>query len=98
MHGTDQQPTPQDFYLTFPQRFRDHRETHRTFPAAHPDGWVRITAHGYYEAREYAFATFGQAWAFLYTRADFGVASHLYPLGELTHHTTGAEPAHEPTC
>lgn len=100
MNGTDEQPTPQDFYLTFPQRFRDHEEEHLTFPAAHPDGYVRITARNYYEAREYAFATFGSEWCFLYSHDQFTTQpQHVYyPLGELTHHTVGATHAPEPTC
>lgn len=91
-------PATKDFILTFPLRFARHDEEHPTFPAAHPDGWVRITAPSYDEARTYAFKTFGTQWAFLYNDT-FLVNTHgLYPMGELTHHTVGAEPTHEPTC
>ena len=90
--------TPRDFYMTFPLRFADHTVEHPTFPAAHPGGWVRITAPDFPTAREYAFDTFKGEWAFIYSAERFRLSCHLYPLGELSHHTVGAQPVHEPTC
>ena len=91
-------PTLRDFILTFPLRFARPDQEHPTFPAAHPNGWVRISAPNYIEAKEYAFETFGHDWAFLYPDTELVDTHHLYPLGELTHHTTTGDYRPEPTC
>jgi hypothetical protein len=95
----------EDWFLTFPEEFRDHRETHPTFPAAHPDGWVRISAPDFASAFQYARETFGNnkdagrnLWTSLTLEGFFLDDTLFYPLGELSHHTVGMDYGHEPTC
>lgn len=68
-----------DCFITFGQQYR--REEHPTWPLAHPDGWLRVTAASYEQARQVAFAVTDGAHAFDYPAEHFDQA--LYSRGEL---------------
>lgn len=67
-----------NFFVTFGQKYRC-RERHHT--GGHPDGWFRVVANSYDEAREKMFADCGAAWSMMYTPEDF--KPEYFPLGEL---------------
>ena len=72
-----------DTFITFGQKYS--YEPHPTFPKAHPDGWLRVTADSYEVARQIVFQVLGPAFAFDYTEEYFLNSRHLYPRGELLH-------------
>lgn len=68
-----------NYYVTFGQQSR--REPHPTFPKAHPDGWVRIEAESYPEARTCAWDVFDDQFATMYPEDDF--KTEYFPKGEI---------------
>lgn len=82
---------PREYRVTFGQRYR--RETHPTFPAAHPDGWVTILAYDDAGARAVAFSMFEQAWSFMYGPSDRPQTywDDTFPGGELARITLEPE-------
>lgn len=74
-----------DLYVTFGMKYA--REPHPTYPKAHPDGWLRITAPTVEDAFNLIARRIGTAYAFYYTSANF--EPHWHPMGELDHWTVG---------
>ena len=69
-----------DFYVTFGQKYRTERHPH--FPAAHPDGWFRLTVVNYENAKVVAGMLFGEdGYSMIYRKSEF--EEQLYPSGEL---------------
>jgi hypothetical protein len=70
-----------NFYITFGQKYG--REPHPSGLNIHPDGYVRIEADSESEARDIAFDTLGEYWAFCYHEKSFLSDISYYPIGEL---------------
>lgn len=68
-----------EYYVTFGDRER--REEHPTFPPAHPDGWVKVTADSLRQANRAAYDAFGFRWSTI--REPDELTPTFYPLGEL---------------
>lgn len=74
-------PSPlQNFYLTFGQRFRWDAHPFLPHTICSPDGWVRVVAHSYSEARRCVVDRIGLEWAFLYSEKYFN--PEYFPNGE----------------
>lgn len=75
-----------EYRVTFGQKYHS-RETHPTFPDAHPDGWLTIVAPDYWTARHAAVQQLGTSWSDIMTLETLGVGDQewkrLFPLGEL---------------
>jgi hypothetical protein len=54
------------YYVTFGQMYR--WKLHPSDPRIHPDGFVVINADCEADARDIAFRSFGQDWAFIYDK------------------------------
>jgi hypothetical protein len=72
-----------DLYISFGQKY--FREEHPTFPKCDPNGWLRITADTYPQARAVAFALLDGQFAFEYLEDEFEVSKDFFPAGELHH-------------
>jgi hypothetical protein len=79
-----------EFRVTFGQKYA--REVHPTSPDIHPDGWVAVHAADYAAARLTTVATFGTAWANLYTPDAMPAEEWAlyFPRGELASITSTA--------
>lgn len=75
------QPEQVDCYITFGQKYRTER--HPSWPLAHPDGWLRVTAASYEQARAVGVAITDSLYAFDYPTEHF--QREHFPLGELHH-------------
>jgi hypothetical protein len=64
------------FIVTFGQLYR--REAHPRYSLAHPDGVLVINARDERAAREKAFRTLGDGWAFMHRWDDFGPNQWAY--------------------
>ena len=88
-----------NFYLTFGQKYAE--EPHPKFALAHPNGYVRIQAENYEQAREFAFREFGPYWAFLYDEEDFAenldMQTSHYPGGRIGDFKAGPALAPHPS-
>jgi hypothetical protein len=69
-----------NFYVTFGTQYPD-RVIHPTYARAHRDGWVRIVADSYEQARMKAFDMFGQHFATI--RTDYDWKPEYFPMGEI---------------
>ena len=67
-----------NFYVTFGQQYRT-KESHPK--GGHADGWIRIIADSYTQARQIAFNEFGPQWSMLYSENTF--KPEYFPLGEI---------------
>lgn len=72
-------PTLQDFYVTFGMMYRYEKHPH--WPAAHPDGWLRVQAPDEEAARLLVRKYIGNVYAFMYEGPRFDSSWH--PVGEL---------------
>jgi hypothetical protein len=73
----------QNFYFTFGQKYAD--EKHPKYPNAHPNGWVRVEANSYAEARSFAvYSLFGEYFSNQYTEENW--KPEFFPAGEIAVH------------
>lgn len=75
-----------EWYVTFGVQYSRHPSGDPHPLRMHKDGYAVIEAASYEEARLIASRTFGQAWAFMYSREDFidgGMAARWHHAGEL---------------
>lgn len=72
----------QNFYMTFGVQY--NHEPHPTWDGATGQGWVKVVAENYDDARSMVETRFGQAWSFLYPEEHFTEKSRsYYPMGEI---------------
>ncbi len=68
-----------NFYFTFGQRYRD--DPHPTYDKANPNGWVRVVADSYENARKFGYELFGEHFATMYDESRW--MPEFFPGGEI---------------